>query len=288
MPKTKESRKKTILWADDEIFQTRLLADVLEVEGFTVLRAENATSARQMLTERDGRIDLVILDVMMPPGDEFENELTAMDGFQSGLVLGRWIREHYPRVPILGFSMAESPDVCAWFERYAAGFLSKRINRWELVEHVKRKFGRNRKPKIFIVHGRDEASKHALVHYIQNTLKLGPPIILHEQPSLGRAITEKFRDAAENADIVFVLLTPDDAVASPSDESELKQRARQNVIFEMGYFLARFQHTSGRLILLHKGEVELPSDIAGLLCVDISQGIEAASESIRRELTEWL
>ncbi len=289
MPANKEAiaKKKTILWADDELFHTSLLADVLEVEGFRVLKAENATAAVRILEERKGQIDLAILDVMMPPGEQFD-ELTAMQGFQSGLLLGRWIREHYPRVPIIGFSLHESPDVSAWFEEYAEGFLSKRTKRWELVEHIKRKFGKNRKPKIFIVHGRDEPAKHALVHYIQNTLKLGTPIILHEQPSLGRAITEKFRDAAEDAEIVFVLLTPDDLVASPSDDDELKRRARQNVIFEMGYFLAKLQRNRGRLILLHKGEVELPSDIAGLLCIDISQGIEAASESIRRELAQWL
>ena len=59
---------------------------------------------------------------------------------------------------------------------------------------------------------------------------------------------------------------------------------RQNVIFEMGFFLAHLGRKSGRVILLHKGPIDLPSDISGVVYVDISHGIEAAGEAIRREV----
>lgn len=138
--------------------------------------------------------------------------------------------------------------------------------------------------KTFIVHGRDEASKYALKNYLQNSLGLPEPIILHEQPSAERTIIEKFEEISQNANLVFVLLTPDDLTSS-SGTNEAKRRARQNVIFEMGYFLAKLQRRRGRVILLYKGELEIPSDISGLLYIDISNGIEAAGEHIRRELS---
>jgi len=37
-------------------------------------------------------------------------------------------------------------------------------------------------------------------------------------------------------------------------------------------------------MLLHKGQVELPSDLNGIEFIDISNGIQSAGETIRREL----
>src|SRR5205823_3740590 len=78
------------------------------------------------------------------------------------------------------------------------------------------------KPKIFIVHGHDEATKLALKNFLQNKLHFPEPIILHEQPSVGRTVIEKFEDYAFEASVVCVLLTPDDVGAAASDSDDLK------------------------------------------------------------------
>jgi len=109
-------------------------------------------------------------------------------------------------------------------------------------------------------------------------------LILHERPNVGRTIIEKFEDYASTSQLVFVLLTPDDIVASEGDPDDAKRRARQNVIFEMGFFLGTLGRSSGRVILLYKPPLDLPSDIAGIVYIDISQGIEAAGEKIRKEI----
>jgi predicted nucleotide-binding protein len=142
--------------------------------------------------------------------------------------------------------------------------------------------------RTFIVHGRDDATKFALKNYLQNRLKLPEPIILHEQPSLGRTIVEKFEDVVQQVDLVFVLLTPDDTSYDRGATNEEKRRARQNVIFEMGYFFGKLQRKKGRVLLLHKGDLELPSDIAGIIYIDISNGIDAAGELIRHEILSVL
>lgn len=142
--------------------------------------------------------------------------------------------------------------------------------------------------RCFIVHGHDNLAMLELKNYLQNTLKLPEPVVLHEQPSQGRAIIEKFEDYAAKANLVFVLLTPDDKVGSLIGSDEEKRRARQNVIFELGYFLALLKRHSGRVLLLYKGDVELPSDIIGVVHIDISHGVEAAGEIIRREIHDLL
>ena len=82
-----------------------------------------------------------------------------------------------------------------------------------------------------------------------------------------------------------MLLTPDDKLSEPEDSNEVKRRARQNVIFEMGYFLGTLGRSSGCVLLLFDGPLEIPSDISGIAYIDISNGIESAGEEIRREIS---
>jgi len=138
--------------------------------------------------------------------------------------------------------------------------------------------------KIFIVHGRDMPAVNELQLYIQNDLQLGTPIVLWEQPSGGETVIEKFEREAESAGLVFVLITPDDLGHFAGDADPPAPRGRQNVFFELGYFMAKLGRKSKRLILLSKGPVELPSDITGIIQIDVSNGAESAGKQIRGEL----
>jgi predicted nucleotide-binding protein len=116
-------------------------------------------------------------------------------------------------------------------------------------------------------------------------LKWQEPIVLREQQSAGKTLIEKFEEYSRQVDCVFVLLTPDDNVVA-ANTSDAKRRSRQNVIFEAGFFYGALDRKSGRILLLHKGPVELPSDIAGVVWIDISNGILAAGEEIRKEVLD--
>jgi predicted nucleotide-binding protein len=83
------------------------------------------------------------------------------------------------------------------------------------------------------------------------------PIILHEQPNLGRTIIHKFRDVAQAAGFAVVLLSPDDETTAG------QHRARQNVILELGFFLGALG--PDRVAALKKGDVETPSDFDGVI-----------------------
>lgn len=116
--------------------------------------------------------------------------------------------------------------------------------------------------EIFIVHGRDEAVKLSVKIFLG---KLGlNPIILSEQPNGGRTVIEKFE---ANADVGFavVLLTPDDIGGLNLGGAEQKPRARQNVIFELGYFVGKLGRN--KVCALYNQTVELPSDIVGVAYV---------------------
>jgi predicted nucleotide-binding protein len=134
------------------------------------------------------------------------------------------------------------------------------------------------------VHGHDRQSLFELKDYLQNTLRLDEPVVLQQMPGQGRTLIEKFESEAEATELVFVLLTPDDRSADTSDTNTEKRRARQNVIFEMGFFLGKLGRTSGRVLLLYKDSLDIPSDIAGIEYIDITNGIESSGEKIRKEL----
>lgn len=138
--------------------------------------------------------------------------------------------------------------------------------------------------RSFIVHGHDSESLLELKDYLQNTLGMSEPTVLRQTPSQGKTIIEKFEREAKSTKVVFVLLTPDDKVVAPTESGIEKRRARQNVILELGFFLGKLGRESGQILLLHKGPLEIPSDISGIEYIDITNGIRSAGEDIRREL----
>lgn len=121
--------------------------------------------------------------------------------------------------------------------------------------------------KVFIVHGHDEGARESAARFLE---KLGlQAIVLHEQANSGQTIIEKL-EANADVDYALVLLTPDDVGAGASKKDDLKPRARQNVILELGYFFGRLGRR--RVCVLYKGNVEIPSDYHGIVYVPMGDG----------------
>lgn len=121
--------------------------------------------------------------------------------------------------------------------------------------------------RVFIVHGHDELTKTKVARFVE---KIGlEAVILHEQANKGMTIIEKI-EANTDVGFAIVLYTPDDKGNSNENASkgELQGRARQNVVFEHGYLIAKL--TRARVVPLVSSIVELPSDISGMVYVDDS------------------
>jgi len=115
------------------------------------------------------------------------------------------------------------------------------------------------KTKVFIVHGHDEIAKQETARFVEN---LGlEAIILHEQVSASRTIVEKIEYYGNKVGYAIILYTECDY--GGKSENELKHRARQNVVFEHGYFIAHLNREN--VCALVKGKVETPGDIDGVI-----------------------
>ena len=116
-----------------------------------------------------------------------------------------------------------------------------------------------RSNRVFIVHGHDGEARESVARFLS---QVGlEPVILHEQANRGRTIIEKV-EANNDVGFAVVLLTPDDEGRRIGDQP-LARRPRQNVLLELGYFIAHLGRAN--VCALKKGELEIPSDFAGVV-----------------------
>ena len=171
---------------------------------------------------------------------------------------------------------------------------------------------------VFIVHGTDHTSLEELRTLLE---KVGlNPIILHKQPNKGMTIIEKLEKYSD-VSFAFIILTPDDLGIGEIEVQQLfskaigknnatlweirefiannkrktsemifsffaliKERARQNVFLEFGYFIGKLGR--GNVCCLYKGNIELPSDISGVCYIHFERSIMEVRELILQELAE--
>lgn len=126
---------------------------------------------------------------------------------------------------------------------------------------------KSRGNRVFIVHGHDAGFKETVARFVSK-LRL-EPVILHEQANVGRTIIEKLEQHLA-VDFAIVLLTADDIGALVVNASDLRPRARQNVVLELGLFLGALGRS--RVCALHGDGVELPLDFDGVVYVPIDVG----------------
>jgi len=166
-----------------------------------------------------------------------------------------------------------------------------------------KKFGN----KVFIVHGHDyKPVKELRTMLTEFGLE---PIVLHEQPSASRTLVEKLEKYSD-VGYAFVILTPDDGLFSFKELRELIDKieamkvdkgqqdmllldsflksiskvARQNVILEFGYFIGSLGRD--RVCCLHKGDVQRPSDMQGIVYISFKDSVNEARNMIIKELEE--
>jgi len=139
-----------------------------------------------------------------------------------------------------------------------------KLNIWESSGVI---IGANQR-RIFLVHGHGHLVNRSVeLFLLGHQMKT---IVLNQEPGKGRTIIEKFEQSAD-VGFAVVVLTPDDLGADQASATagQLLPRARQNVILELGYFIARLGRN--RVCAIKCGNVELPSDIIGVSYVDFDE-----------------
>ncbi len=290
------AKLKKVLWVEDDEFLLNEFIEELKLSGIEGVPARSFQEGIEIVKQNHASIDCAVIDIKIPLS---KNQMVPAricqlthGGHQGGVGLAKWIHSEYSKIPVIGCSSPgrAGTEAIDWFLVEGDGYWEKgrdiypgiaaKLLRETLAQTKQDRF------RPFIVHGHDDSAIESLRDFLQNGVKIGNPIILREEASLGRTIYQKFEDLARRSSLVFILLTPDDVGSTVTHTKKKGYRARQNVILELGYFLGMLNRERRNVILLQKGKIEPPSDILGLIYIDITDGInDSAKESIRRELT---
>lgn len=111
---------------------------------------------------------------------------------------------------------------------------------------------------VFVVHGHNHAIRDEVVAVLTSE-KLSV-VVLSEEPHVGRSIIEKFEQESDVTFVVIVMTADDEGCLR--NAPKMAFRARQNVIFEYGYFIAKVGRHN--VVALVEPGIELPSDILGV------------------------
>jgi CheY-like chemotaxis protein len=114
----------TVLVVDDVRLARQIAVRILSEEGYRVLEADGADEALEVLSEARGRVDLVLLDVVMPNGD--------------GVDLTKSIKADWPDQRLLYMS-AHPAEILArhGLKDLNVPFLAKPYTRTELLTKVR-------------------------------------------------------------------------------------------------------------------------------------------------------
>jgi predicted nucleotide-binding protein len=172
--------------------------------------------------------------------------------------------------------------------RRAIALLEAAKTKVELIDDAEpqRSAGNNAaaRTEIFIVHGRDQGRKEMVARFVQD-LTGRTPIILHEKASGGTTLIEKLERYAPTIAFAVVVATGDDiGRVADSRESAERPRARQNVILELGYFMALLGRKN--VVLLLEPGLERPSDTDGIVYAELDSGSRGWRIDLARELED--
>lgn len=258
-----------VLLADDNAMFRGSTDRLLRQDGYRVTTAATPDAAREEL--RTGRIDLAVLDLNMDRTDPHD---------VSGLLIAL---EEAPDVPKIVITQHREMEIGRWFQllnerkvpehlRPMVFFKPEEEGGDEKLIELRTAIHERLVPRVFIVHGHEKAVRDR-VHAKVREMDL-IPVILTQMPGMGISVFDKFRAEADRAHFAIVILTGDDRGSTweklrPHLESKdknaltrvrevLQPRARQNVIFELGYFASLVGPRN--VLVLHEDGVERPSD----------------------------
>ncbi len=132
-------RVPKIVIADDEPWFVQPLRDAFEVEGYQVENARTGSAALSMVQSKDTRPDVLILDIMMNPG---ELEGPHEEGTRTGLLVLEVIRQRLrisaASLPIICLTIVEDEGVRNRIEELGAVYLAKKDFKMpELVQRIR-------------------------------------------------------------------------------------------------------------------------------------------------------
>jgi predicted nucleotide-binding protein len=279
-----QNLNQMILIIEDDFMNADWLSSLISRAGYETIIAVDASDALRNLKMHKEQINLIILDIMLPIGDQnVDFDLSKIsDTKYTGTYLFRHIRELCPDKPvIIRSSRIDEIDREFFIKQKQAFFLSKDAKKEIILYEISTILeGQNDLRRSIIIHGKDEITKFELINLIQNKLNLAEPIILHEEHSFGKKIIKNIDYYDEKINYVFIILPPENETYDQKNQFI----SRENIIFETAFLAGKLINHGCHIILLYKDNPNIPIEIDGLIKIDISKGLKESTNNILKEI----
>jgi|SRR6185295_6819791 len=247
-----------ILLADNVPEELREWAAVLRGEGYEVVEASSVQAAKDILDQRE--VDLAVLDLHLERVDDSSDE--------SGLRLAQAYRASRPIIMLTGLPTIDAAIEALQRDGRSAPAVAFVRKQQDGPRALLRAVRQAIVPKVFVSHGQDDRATAEVVKFLEDGG--AHAVVLREQAVASQTILEVFEKHA-HVQFAVILVTPDDEGARKGEK--LQPRARQNVIFELGFFLAKLGRNRVVALCKREGEpIELPSNYHGVLYREMDPG----------------
>jgi CheY-like chemotaxis protein len=126
-----------ILFVDDERRRMRSYVEAIELSHYQVKFESDVDDALDFFEKNCGQLKLLILDVMMPTGNSFDDEQTN-DGLRTGICFYRKVRQLNPNIPVIIFTNFRNNELTNIESEKTSVFRKDGILPFELASNVDR------------------------------------------------------------------------------------------------------------------------------------------------------
>ena len=128
-----------ILFVDDERRHISSYVTELEELGYTVVCENSVDQALQFLDRNRSNLKLIILDIMMPPGQAFK-KLDTDEGRRTGVFFFERVKERAPELPVIVLTNVADDELMDRLrdEKNCWYFQKKHYLPYEIAQEVKR------------------------------------------------------------------------------------------------------------------------------------------------------
>lgn len=265
---------RILLCDDNQMYIERLRKEISAInyknKEYKILIT--AVSSSQLFIDevKTGIFDIIILDACIGsnPGDQvvFDYLRSRLQQDYYGPDLYSYAKQYCPDALIFVLSNLPVDVSRKEFNNIDAEYFCKSYTMPTTVaNYIKNYFDTQRKRllnNVFVVYGHDEEMRSKVTKYIKR-LGIKSLDLMEYSPCGIRTIFDALNSCANFVECAVVLLSADDMVFNDKHEF-LSYRARQNVIFEMGFFAGVLG--KDKVIVLYKPnkDFEFPSDINGI------------------------
>lgn len=272
---------KIILCDDNQLYIERLREEIsaINFKNKNYRLSITGVSSSQLFIEniRSGEYDVIILDICMKSDSNgqvvFDYIRSRLQQDYYGPDLYTQAKRYCPNALFFVLSNLPVGKSRTIFNNVDAQYYCKeKTTPADIANYIKNYFDSERKRllnNVFVVYGHDEDLRNSVVKYIRR-IKINTIDLMAHSASGIRTIFDALNSCANSVECAIVLLSADDRVVNDRHEF-LAYRARQNVIFEMGFFAGVLGRDKVIVIYKPDDKFEFPSDILGIYYIAYSE-----------------